>query len=474
MLGWLFCNVWKNDDSLSKMNAMVSLVVESRTITLDGDSVRELFALALKIFLKRSFIDGFGLKESTEDNFAFVETLLLQVIQTKGAKRSPGTTSHFERKSDLFTTSRFLASNNTRSLSILPKFSSPPSNKGLQMQSTMVDSLLTASEPHDRVNCEHADISDSAFDGGAMLEAIVGRQLTFMVDQVDLYVTRMATLRTLYSYTNEFLAAAATVPLMVIPKPNESAPNQYKTAIKVVLKNENCYSSGIYGWCFSCRKTADFYCKDTRVPICGLECKARVCCILNDPADSLRSELTPLNSQRTISEQKDSCQNTQILAIMQYLFDITTTEIGMPQQSDLVISTLADCILILLDKTSPEFSTTLEFNEQLKFNLVKIVGSFLLLSSPKLTRKATSIIQTLFRKYRHYLKAELYALLEGVILKVLDGVFLTTDERSAIQGLLFSILSDRQIIADLFLNYDCQLGYGDVLDHCFRYIGTFL
>ncbi len=30
---------------------------------------------------------------------------------------------------------------------------------------------------------------------------------------------------------------------------------------------------GKNGWCFMCHKPANFYCKDTKVPVCGSECK---------------------------------------------------------------------------------------------------------------------------------------------------------------------------------------------------------
>lgn len=30
---------------------------------------------------------------------------------------------------------------------------------------------------------------------------------------------------------------------------------------------------GKHGCCFLCKQPADYYCKDTRVPVCGVDCK---------------------------------------------------------------------------------------------------------------------------------------------------------------------------------------------------------
>lgn len=41
------------------------------------------------------------------------------------------------------------------------------------------------------------------------------------------------------------------------------------------IENENKEISGKFGWCFVCRRQANLYCKDTRVPLCSVDCKKR-------------------------------------------------------------------------------------------------------------------------------------------------------------------------------------------------------
>ena len=41
------------------------------------------------------------------------------------------------------------------------------------------------------------------------------------------------------------------------------------------LENEKQHISGRFGWCIVCRKTANYYCKEKRQPICSYMCKLK-------------------------------------------------------------------------------------------------------------------------------------------------------------------------------------------------------
>ena len=47
----------------------------------------------------------------------------------------------------------------------------------------------------------------------------------------------------------------------------------YRKLSNIKLLNEYNYESGRFGWCYICRKKADYYCKDIKVPICSYKCK---------------------------------------------------------------------------------------------------------------------------------------------------------------------------------------------------------
>ena len=51
------------------------------------------------------------------------------------------------------------------------------------------------------------------------------------------------------------------------------------------LSNQNSEKKSKYGHCFMCCKPADYYCKDTKIPVCGSECKkAHINYISNNPS----------------------------------------------------------------------------------------------------------------------------------------------------------------------------------------------
>jgi len=65
------------------------------------------------------------------------------------------------------------------------------------------------------------------------------------------------------------------IPIRAVPVSFDPADPCYRTIRKVDIVNERGFNSGIFGWCFVCRGTANLYCKDTRVSICTLECKLK-------------------------------------------------------------------------------------------------------------------------------------------------------------------------------------------------------
>lgn len=43
----------------------------------------------------------------------------------------------------------------------------------------------------------------------------------------------------------------------------------------VQFTNEKEVINGTFGWCILCRESAEFYCKENRVPICSFICKRK-------------------------------------------------------------------------------------------------------------------------------------------------------------------------------------------------------
>jgi len=65
------------------------------------------------------------------------------------------------------------------------------------------------------------------------------------------------------------------IPQRSVPFSFDPADPHYRALTKVELTNERGNSAGIFGWCFVCRGTANLYCKETRIPVCTIDCKLK-------------------------------------------------------------------------------------------------------------------------------------------------------------------------------------------------------
>lgn len=65
----------------------------------------------------------------------------------------------------------------------------------------------------------------------------------------------------------------ADIPFRTVPLSLDPNDKSYQIDYQVDLLNEKQEPCGRFGWCVLCRKTADLYCKDTRLPVCSFACK---------------------------------------------------------------------------------------------------------------------------------------------------------------------------------------------------------
>jgi hypothetical protein len=458
-----------NGLSLLKMAETLIWIANCKTVTLDSKSAKELFIIGFNVYLKRSTATENMREVSNLDHFTKLQTLLVLIIQPPNART-------LEKVGPIDD----LSSSLTIPASTIRTQSSPVSQKHLfsnetlsnPRYSTMVDSFQASREFDEEVNSEKAVTYKNIFEDEDHLEAVVRMQLVFIIDQVDLYIERISIIEAKYGRSPLFFTISKSIPFMVVPKTEEKTANQYKTAIKVSLLNEKGNQAGIYGWCFSCRSKADFYCKDSRVPICGISCKSILKSFIWGTINTNQSYTSPETSSHKDHSNLTKDKNLNVITIIQYIYDLSAIEMASPNVKELVLITLLDCIDIILDKIPIEQAESVEFKEIHKLRTIKILGSFLLLFGPKITNKTTNILLNLFRRFRHLFKGELYAILEGLILKSLKGPYLPEEIREPIQGFLLHILNDKAVLADLFLYYDCQRGYGNLLENLFNYLGT--
>lgn len=466
----LFEHYQMNGERLTKLAALLNLLVESVNVVLDGSSMRALFALTYKVFLKRCYIEQESSENSLKEKFLTVENFL-SILLSKGQVRDASgklPRDSVSAKKDSPKHLTIHAPHIAKEILISATAGSPIKKNILN--STTTDTQFFSADTSFRPLVPKSDDPVPPEDIESNLCEVVSKQLTFIVDQADMYISRLEKVIAFRAERKIDFEAETKVPLQVVPLPGQNNSQMYKTAISIDLKNEVGQACGIYGWCFNCRKTADFYCKDTRVPICGKECKVAVCSFLQDTFTlGVIMEETLQGSDKI--ETESDYQRESIVAVISYVIDITLLEIKAPQQSDTVMGSLADCLLIILERMVHQIHQLEDFLQYLELRLVRIVGTFLLLSTVRLTRKGADLTLLLFKHYRAYLKPVLYSLVNSVVLSAVTNEYLNPEKKQIMQDLLFSVINERQLVVDLYANYDCQITYRSVLDRIVKFIG---
>ena len=98
----------------------------------------------------------------------------------------------------------------------------------------------------------------------------------------------------------------------LVPKNNNDFSNPlYRRLSNIKILNECNFESGYFGWCYICRKKANLYCKERRVPLCSYKCKE----ILNQEEEKIS------NYQKGILYNENCCE------IFKYLSSIFTIKI---------------------------------------------------------------------------------------------------------------------------------------------------
>lgn len=103
------------------------------------------------------------------------------------------------------------------------------------------------------------------------------RFVTNLVDDVCIYTAKVEA--TVKKYEGDdadkegMQQEIKDIPIKAIPLASDVDDPKYKVLKKAKVENEHGTPAGVFGWCIVCRNTAGLFCKDTKVPVCSLECK---------------------------------------------------------------------------------------------------------------------------------------------------------------------------------------------------------
>jgi len=130
----------------------------------------------------------------------------------------------------------------------------------------------------DQMNMDYVDIGSPTMKDGPV-ERYIGSCLRHLVDDVCIYNQKKVEVETDLKEDPEndnLKFELEHIPLRSVPA-SSLDPNDgnYRVTYAADLENERGNPAGLFGWCFMCRLSANLYCKDTRVPVCSVDCKLK-------------------------------------------------------------------------------------------------------------------------------------------------------------------------------------------------------
>ncbi|CAI7816305.1 unnamed protein product [Closterium sp. NIES-54] len=134
---------------------------------------------------------------------------------------------------------------------------------------------------------------------------------------------------------------------------------------------------------------------------------------------------------------------------------------------DLVLRTKALSLQLLqglLDSVSREFTLNFAFLDSIKMYLCYALVRAAVSPSDRIHGLACSIFATLIQRFRESLKAEIGLFFPLVVLRSLDSPDITPTQRLGLLRVLERLTAEPQLLADVFVNYDCDLDASNLFE----------
>lgn len=126
----------------------------------------------------------------------------------------------------------------------------------------------------------------------------------------------------------------------------------------------------------------------------------------------------------------------------------------------------------IIDRCGSDITKIPEFRRVVSNDLIILLGSLLLTFNPKCLKNTCHLLLSLFKRCRFFLKKELYVILDVIIVTTIRSATSAFYQKHYLLNLICNLLSQSDIVADIFTNYDCCPGYGNTLGKLFESLCT--
>ena len=257
------------------------------------------------------------------------------------------------------------------------------------------------------------------------LDLLVSRMVKTMVDTICFRATNKESIKN------------------IIPLVPKSDSDFYKPVFRKIkflqIMNENNFVCGFFGWCYICRKTANFYAINHRVPICSFSCKYHLC-----------------SEEKQLNNLKENFVNDCPL-MLKYFSQILSNKITISSKSDEVIKQKLfslEIISFIFENYSLFIYNQRRFIKVIKENLMEGLFKTCLSNQVEIYSLSVSIFFMVFKYFKEHLKPQINYFIENVFLKILNNNSSFLSKKVILQNLNEV---NYMFFLELYANYDCEL-----------------
>ena len=239
----------------------------------------------------------------------------------------------------------------------------------------------------------------------------------------------------------------------------------------VLLSDPDNYTSddrGRFGWCVVCDKSADYFCRKSRDPVCSVDCKklnfVRIGLILNMDQRRLKKALNTLTEyQDVLTVIKSLCK----LAASGNAPAVPSATVVLPDQRVVKSKRLSlELISSILDSACATYlRQDLGFLTIIKQHLFVSLLTNSVSPVPKIFTIALHIFgQLLGSELKSELLREIGIFIHQVFIYILESENSSFNHKERVLEIFNTIFADPKLVSQLFQSFDCSMDEPNVIE----------
>lgn len=212
---------------------------------------------------------------------------------------------------------------------------------------------------------------------------------------------------------------------------------------------------GKRGYCVACGKPANHLCLQTRDAVCGMECK------LSNLSRKDPHRVQALSVKARIANKLQILQNDAYY-LLRALIKLSHKALQhVPPEQAAVDSKLLSLTLLLsvMTNAGPTFQSNRNFIALVKVDLVHcLLRNSAASQIESIFTLSSQIFVAMLRAFKPHLHRSIGPMLDSIYLPYIQSPNSSFQHKCTSLQVIKSICDDPQLIVDLFLNYDCDLG----------------